>query len=238
MDHPSSSSPAGRHSERRGTPSHCLSASTMSRFGPDPQAFFTQVYREPAPWDVGEAQPALTQLLAAYPPVGPALDVGCGTGDLAIAMARRGVAVLGVDFVDAAIAEARARAGALPLAVRRRLAFRVADALRPSALAPSPWGPPFGAVLDSGFLHLFEKRARDRFAAELARVLQQGGRYYLLAFAVTFPGSHMPRAVEEREIRRRFSTAAGWRVLHCGQAMFTSRVGSAPALAACIERAA
>ena len=35
--------------------------SSMSRFGPGPQAFFDAVYRDPAPWDIGEAQPALLQ---------------------------------------------------------------------------------------------------------------------------------------------------------------------------------
>jgi hypothetical protein len=69
-------------------------------------------------------------------------------------------------------------------------------------------------------------------------VLRLEGRYYLLAFAVTFPGSHVPRAVDEGEVRRRFSPAAGWRILHCAPATFTSRVGPVPALAACIERAA
>jgi cyclopropane fatty-acyl-phospholipid synthase-like methyltransferase len=209
----------------------------MSRFGPDPRSFFTDVYRDVAPWDIGEAQPALLALLTAYPPEDPVLDVGCGTGDLAIALARRGLSVLGVDFVGAAIAEAEARAAALSPEVRRRLAFRVADALQPSAVAPSACGPPFGAVVDSGFLHLFEEAERDRFAADLARALRPGGRYYLLAFAVTYPGAHMPRAVDEGELRRRFSPAAGWRVLHCAPTTFASRVAAVPALAACVERA-
>lgn len=209
----------------------------MTGFGPDPRAFFAEVYRGQAPWDVGRAQPALDALLAAYPPEGPVLDAGCGTGDHAIAIAERGLPVLGVDFVDAAIAEARRRAAALPPDVQRRLAFRVADALRPSALEPSPWGPPFGAVVDSGFMHLFEEAERDGYVAELARALRRGGRLYLLAFAVTFPGPGMPRAVEEAELRRRFPPSAGWRTLHCAPATFESRVADVPAIAACVERA-
>ena len=63
----------------------------MSRFGPDPQAFFDAVYRETAPWDVGGAQPALSDLLAAHPPTSPILDVGCGTGELAITLAVSGL---------------------------------------------------------------------------------------------------------------------------------------------------
>ena len=203
----------------------------MSRFGPDPRAFFADVYREPAPWDVGEAQPGLAALLTAFPPAGPVLDVGCGTGDLAIALARGGLSVLGVDFVDAAIEEARARAAPLPPEVRDRLEFRVADARRPSGL-----GARFGAVVDSGFLHLLEEVERDAFVAELALALRPGGRYYLLAFAVTFPGPHVPRAVDESELRLRFAPDAGWRLLHCAPATFASRVGAVPAVAACVER--
>ncbi len=194
------------------------------------------MYREPAPWDVGAAQPALIDLFDSYPPASPALDVGCGTGDLAIHLAERGLRVIGVDFVDAAIADARARSDALPPEVRSRLSFEVADALRPSLLESSHAGPPFAAIVDSGFLHLFENRARDDFAEELTRALRVGGRYYLLAFAVTFPGENLPRAVEEDELRARFSPANGWKVLHYAPATFASRVGDVPALAACIER--
>ncbi|HYD52865.1 MAG TPA: class I SAM-dependent methyltransferase [Gemmatimonadaceae bacterium] len=209
----------------------------MHPFGPDPQAFFADVYRGPAPWDVGAAQPALETLLDALPPTGPVLDVGCGTGDLAIALARRGLPTLGVDFVPAAIAEAERRVAELPRADRERLAFRVDDALRPADLPPSAWGPPFGAVVDSGFLHLFDDAARDAFVRELGDALAPGGRYYLLAFAVTFSGPNLPREVTEAEVRRRFAPGAGWRLLHCAPATFESRVAPVPAVVACAERA-
>ncbi|MDF1503754.1 class I SAM-dependent methyltransferase [Roseisolibacter sp. H3M3-2] len=208
------------------------SGASGGRFGPDPQAFFADVYRQPAPWDVGAAQPALAAQLEAYPPAGAALDVGCGTGDLAIWLARRGLDVLGVDFVAAAVDEARARAAALPGDAAGRLAFEVGDALRPSAL-----GAAVGAVLDSGFLHLFDHAQRDRFVDDLARALAPGGRYYLLAFAVTFPAEHVPLQVDAEEVHARFPAAAGWRVLACEPAEFLSRVGPVPALRACVERA-
>ncbi len=207
----------------------------MSRFGPDPRQFFAGVYREPAPWDVGAAQPALVDLFDSYPPENPVLDVGCGTGDLAIHLAQRGLSVVGVDFVDAAIAEARERTAPLPPEVRTRISFEVGDALRPSSLNTSP-GPPFAAVVDSGFLHLFDDLDRDMFALELARALRPGGRYYMLGFAVTFPGENLPRAVEEDELRMRFSRKSGWNIVHCAPAVFASRMGDVAALAACVER--
>lgn len=203
----------------------------MSRFGTDPHAFFDQVYREPAPWDIGAAQPALLQLFDEFPPAGPVLDVGCGTGDLAVALAQAGHDVVGVDFVAAAIDEARARTRALRQEVRHRLRFEVGDALRLSRREQ-----PVGAVVDSGFLHLFDGDVRDRFALELAAVLPPGGRYYLLAFAVTFPIEHGPLQVDQEEITTRFSAERGWRVLACRPAEFQSRMGAVPATAACVER--
>ncbi|MEW5928305.1 MAG: class I SAM-dependent methyltransferase [Gemmatimonadota bacterium] len=203
----------------------------MSRFGPDPRAFFDGVYLETPPWDVGGAQPALTELFAEHPPAGPVLDVGCGSGDLAISLARGGLEVLGIDFVDAAVAHAREKAAVLPPEVARRLEFRAADALRPSLL-----GRRFGSVVDSGFLHLFDSGECDRFAGELAAALLPGGRYYLLAFAVEFDIPHSPRAITEEELRARFTAERGWRLLAVRPAEFLSRVARVPATAACIER--
>lgn len=205
----------------------------MSRFGPEPHDFFASVYQGDAPWDIGGAQPALAALLDEYPPAGTVLDVGCGSGDHAIALAQRGLQVLGVDFVEAVIAQARAKAAALPPETARLLEFEVADALRPSLLQR-----PFGAVVDSGFLHLFEPETRDRFVDELTLALPPGGRYYLLAFAVDFPAPNVPRAVTEDEVRARFKAEQGWRILALRAAQFLSRVAPVSAVAACVERRA
>ena len=203
----------------------------MSRFGPDPHAFFEGVYQGDAPWDVGEAQPALAALFDEHPPADPVLDVGCGSGDLAIALARRGRQVLGVDFVEAAIAQARDKAAALPSEVASRLEFAVGDALRPSRL-----GRRFGAVVDSGFFHLFDGDDRDRFAGELAAALLPGGRYYLLAFGVEFAPTNSPRRITEAELRALFTAERGWRILALRPAEFQNRVAAVPAIAACMER--
>jgi SAM-dependent methyltransferase len=202
----------------------------MSRFTPD---FFDSIYRETPPWEIGAAQPAMTALLDEHPPAGPVLDVGCGSGDLAIAVAQRGVQTLGIDVVEAAIAQARAKADAQPPEVARRLEFQVADALRPTLLQRQ-----FGAVLDSGFFHLFEQDQRDRLSEELAATLVPGGRYYLLAFATEFDIPNTPLKVSEDELRARFTAGNGWRILTVRPAQFESRIAPVPAVAACIERLA
>jgi len=203
----------------------------MSRFGPDPQTFFDAVYQAPAPWDIADAQPALTRLIAEYPPSSPVLDVGCGSGDLSIWLARHGLTVVGLDFAATAVTQANAKGDALEPDVASRVTFAVGDALHPAALEQQ-----FGAVVDSGFLHLFDHDERDRFATELASTLRPGGRYYVLAFAITFDIPNTPLQVEERELRERFSPQRGWRVLSCAPAEFQSRMGAVPATCACIER--
>lgn len=203
----------------------------MSRFGPDPQAFFDTVYQQTPPWDIGGPQPALAALWDELPPSGPALDLGCGSGDHAIALARRGLEVVGIDIVQEAIAQARAKADALPAELAARLEFHTADALRPSLL-----GRQFGAALDAGFLHLFEPQVADSYVTELAASLRPGARYYLLAFAVQFDIPNVPRALSEAELRARFTPDLGWRILALREAQFQNRVAATPAICACIER--
>lgn len=200
----------------------------MSRFS---EGFFDSVYEDVPPWEVGDAQPALSALLDEFPPAEPVLDVGCGSGDLALALARRGLRTVGVDIVEAAIAQAHEKANHLPPEAARLVDFRVADALRPASL-----GERFGAVVDSGFFHLFDQDARDRFAEELAGALLPSGRYYLLAFAVEFDMPNTPLKVEEAELRARFTVEKGWRILTIRPAQFLSRIAPVPAVAACIER--
>jgi SAM-dependent methyltransferase len=204
----------------------------VSRFGPDPHAFFDAVYRGKVPWDIGGVQPAMAALIERFPPRGPALDLGCASGDLVLHLARLGYEAMGVDFVERAVEQANARRVTLPDAVARRASFRVADASRPSAIGR------FGSVFDSGFLHLLDPEASDRWASDLARAIEPGGRLYLHEFAVEFPVPNVPRAVTEGEVRERFAEAAGWRVLHVAPAEFANTVAApTPAIVACVERA-
>jgi SAM-dependent methyltransferase len=195
--------------------------------------FFDAAYRQRPPWDVGEPQPALIALLDEYPPTGPVLDVGCGTGDLALFLSERGFSVLGVDLAEAAIAQARAKAAERPTEVGQFVEFRVTDGLHVARIPE-----PFHAVIDSGFFHLFGPVERRQFAQELGAKLPSGGRYYLLGFAINSPLPNAPREVREEELRTLFAAEQGWRILTLRPAHFITRSarGNIPAIAACVER--
>jgi len=204
----------------------------LSRFGSDPLAFFNSVYKEIPPWDIGAPQPAMSALLAKYPPTNPVLDVGCGSGDLSIYLAQLGYQVVGIDFVETAITSAQEKVGSLPPEVARLVNFQVADALR-----PSPLNQQFGAVVDSGFFHLFNSDQCDQFIDELALTLLPGGKYYLHEFAIEFPLPNLPRQINADELQARFVSNRGWHIKEIQSVEFLSRVAPpVPAICACIER--
>ncbi len=204
----------------------------MSRFGSDPLEFFNAVYQDIPPWDIGAPQPAMAAFLNKYPPTGPVLDLGCGSGDLSIHLAKLGYQVIGIDFVEKAIANCRERAASLPAQVTQLLDFQVADALTPSQL-----GRQFGAVVDSGFFHLFDAGQSDRLVAEVAQILHPGGHYYLHEFNVEIPYPNMPRKIDAQELQARFTPDKGWQIKAIQATEFLSTVAPpVPAVCACIER--
>jgi SAM-dependent methyltransferase len=204
----------------------------MSRFGSDPLSFFNSVYQNSAPWDIGGPQPAMAALIEKYPPEDPVLDLGCGSGDLAIYLATLGHQVLGIDFVESAITNAQKEVAALPKGTALPLRFRVADALKPSLLQEK-----FGAVFDSGFYHLFNPGQCEQLIDEVASVLKPHGCYYLHEFAIEFPIPNVPRNISPEELRTRFTVEKGWRIREIQTVEFISRVAPpVPATCTCIER--
>jgi SAM-dependent methyltransferase len=204
----------------------------VSRFGSDPKSFFNSVYQNVAPWDIGAPQPAMVALIEKHPPMDPILDLGCGSGDLAIYLAKLGHQVVGIDFAESAIKSAQDKVAALPDEIARKLKFRVADALRPSLLQQR-----FGAVVDSGFYHLFDLDQCENLIDEVASILKPHGCYYLHEFAIEFPMPNVPRKISIDEIQTCFTVEKGWHIKEVRTVEFLSRVAPpVPAICACIER--
>ena len=108
-----------------------------------------------------------------------ALDVGCGTGNVAIPMARRGATVTGVDIAPNLLAQARERATAEGLDVR----FDEGDAEQ------LPYADGSFDVVVSMFGAMFAPRP-EMVVSEVARVLKPGGS---LAMANWNPASFSGR---------------------------------------------
>jgi SAM-dependent methyltransferase len=163
---------------------------------------FEWAYRSGSPpWDIGRPQPAVVDLADGGAFAGSIVDLGCGTGENALYLASRGLAVTGIDAAPTAIARA------MDKAARRGLSatFRVADALELGRLDRT-----FDAALDCGLFHVFADGERTRYERGLRAVVRPGGRFHLLCFSDLQPGAVGPRRVSQGELRATF--AAGWRV--------------------------
>ncbi len=119
------------------------------------------------------------------------LDLGCGTGDLALHLARRagaGTEVIGADFSEPVLEAARAKATAAGL--DGRVSFASADASElPFTEAH------FDAVgIAFAFRNLtWRNPLRERYLSEVLRVLTPGGRFVIVESSQ--PGSSVLRSL-------------------------------------------
>jgi len=160
---------------------------------------FESMYAGKAPWDIGRPQRAFVEVADRV--TGAVLDAGCGTGENALYFAGRGHPVLGIDFLEGPVREARRKAGVRGLDAE----FMQRDALTLSTLDRR-----FDGVIDSGLFHVFSDEDRARYVAGLAHVVKPGGRLFVLCFSDEEPGTQGPRRVAEREIRQAFTE--GWAI--------------------------
>jgi SAM-dependent methyltransferase len=165
-----------------------------------PRERFAGYYAAPrAPWDIGRPQRAFVE--AGDEIRGRVIDIGCGTGELAVWLAERGCAVTGVDFLAGPLEVAREKAAHRGVAT---------NFLRMDALAVGEIPERFDAVTDCGLFHTLDDEARLEYVRALGRLLEPGARLFLLCFADAESGEHGPRRVSERELRDAFAT--GWRI--------------------------
>jgi SAM-dependent methyltransferase len=165
---------------------------------------FEEIYREDrgVPWDIGEPQPALAELVELGWCAGRVLDIGCGTGELGLALAARGHSVTGMDLAPTAIERARRKAAERGLDVE----FLVADATELAG-----YDGHFDTVVDSGLLHCLEPPAQRRYVEVLRRICRPGGRVAVLCFA-DVPGARTPDRGRLTEDGLRELFADGWDV--------------------------
>jgi SAM-dependent methyltransferase len=175
---------------------------------------FDDAYIGVPPWDIGRPQREVVALAEAGSFRSPVIDVGCGTGENALALADHGLEVLGIDASPRAIGKAmdKERERELPAA-----GFLVADVFGVGGL-----GRRFASALDCGLFHVLEDHERPVYAESLREALELDGLLHLLCFSDDEPAGWGPRRVSEDELRGTFSH--GWRVVDVVPAAFETNL--------------
>ncbi|MCZ3384939.1 class I SAM-dependent methyltransferase [Kosakonia sp. SOY2] len=123
-------------------------------------------------WDIGHPQKPFIERASDIR--GPILDIGCGTGTLAVYFAGRGEQVTGIDFV----AEAVERAVAKTKAAGLNIDFMVQDFFTLGC-----WDRKFQTITDSGLFHIFsgDEVRKVAYLEIVSQLLNDDGRLYVLA---------------------------------------------------------
>ena len=169
-------------------------------------------HQQQPPWEIGRPQAAFVKLADEGRIRGSVLEVGCGTGELALFLAARGHRVVAIDLDETALAAARLKASQRGVAPE----FVSADALFLESLPGL-----FQTVVDCGCFHTFADTERDFYLDGLRHVLAIGGTIHLLVMSELEPGAFGPRRVTEEELRDLFDD--GFVLESCQPAVFEVR---------------
>ena len=154
---------------------------------------FLSMYAQGAPWEIGEPQEMFIQI--ADQVEGSILDIGCGSGDLALYYAARGHQVTGIDFLDEPIAKAREKATERDL----NISF-----FSENVLNIHNWNQQFDNVMDCGLLHCLADEERPIYLAGLRNVLRPGGTLFLACWSDAEADSRGPQRLSNQDLLNLF----------------------------------
>jgi len=177
---------------------------------------FAEMYAEGIPpWQIDRPQPEVIRMIEQGKFESPVLDLGCGTGDNTIELARQGLVVKGLDAVPEALERARKKTEKAGLKLSPE--FVLGDALR---LAEG--GLKARTVLDCALFHTFSDEERAEYIRGLEAVVSLGGRLHILSFSELETRQPGPRRLSLSEITGSFGT--GWRVEDSVRCRYWDRV--------------
>jgi SAM-dependent methyltransferase len=154
------------------------------------------VFEGPPPWNIGEPQPELAELMRAGKFRSDVLDAGCGFAELSLALAAQGYTVVGVDLTPTVIAAANK-------AVQER-GLSTATFVQADITSLTGYDGRFNTVVDSTLFHSLPVEGRDGYLRSVHRSAAPGASYYVLVFAKgAFPAEWetKPNEVDEDELR-------------------------------------
>ena len=134
---------------------------------------------------------------------GQALDLGCGSGTHAVALAERGWRVTGVDQIGKALGRARKRANEHGASVR----FVKADVTR---LDPSTVGTGYDLLLDIGCFHGLQPANQAAMGRSIESVAAADATLLMLAFKPGAAPRPLPQGADAASIE---AALPGWRVV-------------------------
>ena len=175
-----------------------LAAAAIARG--DVTGWFDELYREAdagktvAPWTDLIPHPLLLEYLEQHAHRGRALVVGCGYGDDAEELSRRGLRVTAFDVSVAAVAKCQAR---FPQSAVR---YEVADLLHP----PEGWARAFDLVVEISTLQVLPPEPRARALTNVADLVAPGGTLLVVARGreENEPTGEMPWPLTRAELDR------------------------------------
>jgi 2-polyprenyl-3-methyl-5-hydroxy-6-metoxy-1,4-benzoquinol methylase len=191
---------------------------------PDWHDLYARVDPQNLPWYAEALDDDVGRALSAYVPAGAKLlDIGCGSGEQAVAMHKQGFDVLGVDVARSAVLKAR------NLAVLDRPLFDVGDVLRYRRRRG------FTVAVDRGCFHVLDAADRSRYVDRVAELLKPDGTLIVKCFKATGadPGVG-PWRFSWPELRDLFQNRFSW--LELSDCTFAGPRAATPAAWLCVLR--
>jgi SAM-dependent methyltransferase len=165
-------------------------------------AYRNEVFGGPPPWNIGEPQPEIVELMRQGRLRSTVLDAGCGVGDTAIELAANGYDVLGVDLAATAISAATTAAQERGLETVRFVQGDITAVLE-------GYDGHFATVLDCTLFHSLPVEGRDGYLRAIHRAAAPAAAMYMLVFTTdALPADSpcpIPNLVTQEELREAVS---------------------------------
>lgn len=171
------------------------------------------------PWDIGDAQPFVKQLVSLGAIRGDVLDPGSGPGHNSIYLASQGFSVTGVDGSASAIERAQASAHAAGVAPT----FLVGDATTLDGFDGA-----FDTVIDSAFFHtlLGDDEAQLRYFNSLHRAARPGARLFMYEFGCHNVNGIVSPAGIPADTFESLMSQTGWQLSYLGTTTYIGTVAA------------